>query len=176
MRIKYLIAGLAGLFLAGAGHCSAASAERKETRNGSVSSTLEDQTNVALTSYNVGLGLVKDQRRIKLSQGISDLRFMDVAAQIVPPSVHLKSLINPETLHVLEQNYEYDTKRPSRYRSGTIKKEDVVVKVVEPIPGDWTMLNSSHPYKKSEAFQAEFNVPVPTDREVKLSYRVRMRY
>ena len=28
------------------------------------------------------------------------------------------------------------------------KKEDVVVKVVEPIPGDWTMLSSSHEYKK----------------------------
>jgi len=56
------------------------------------------------------------------------------------------------------------------------KKEDVVVKVVEPIPGDWTMLTSSHAYTKSEAFTAEFNIPVPKDREVKLAYRVRMRY
>jgi hypothetical protein len=56
------------------------------------------------------------------------------------------------------------------------KKEDVVVKVVEPVPGDWTMLASSHPYKKSEAFVAEFNIPVPKDQETKLTYRVRMRY
>jgi hypothetical protein len=56
------------------------------------------------------------------------------------------------------------------------KKQDVIVKVVEPIPGDWTMLTSSHAYKKSEAFAAEFNIPVPKDREVKLAYRVRMRY
>jgi hypothetical protein len=56
------------------------------------------------------------------------------------------------------------------------KKEDVVVKVVEPIPGDWTMLTSSHAYKKSEAFTAEFNITVQKDQEVKLTYRVRMRY
>ena len=29
------------------------------------------------------------------------------------------------------------------------KKEDVVVKVVEPIPGDWTMVDSSYPYNKN---------------------------
>jgi hypothetical protein len=56
------------------------------------------------------------------------------------------------------------------------KKEDVFVKVIEPIPGDWTILNSSHEYKKAEAFTAEFNIPVPKDQETKLTYRVRMRY
>jgi hypothetical protein len=56
------------------------------------------------------------------------------------------------------------------------KKEDVVVKVVEPIPGDWTIIESSHEYKKTHAFAAEFSIPVPKDSEVKLTYRVRMRY
>jgi hypothetical protein len=56
------------------------------------------------------------------------------------------------------------------------KKEDVVVKVVEPIPGDWTMVDSSHPYTKTAAFTAEFMIPVPKDSEVKLTYRVRMKY
>ena len=56
------------------------------------------------------------------------------------------------------------------------KKEDVVVRVIEPIPGDWKMLSSSHEYKKTEAFTAEFNIPVPKDKEVKLTYRVRMRF
>ena len=51
-----------------------------------------------------------------------------------------------------------------------------MVKVVEPIPGDWKMLNSSHAYDKTEAFTAEFNISVPKDQEVKLTYRVRMRY
>ena len=56
------------------------------------------------------------------------------------------------------------------------KKEGVVIKVVEPVPGDWTMLESSHPYAKTEAFTAEFSIPVPKDGEVKLTYRVRMKY
>jgi len=56
------------------------------------------------------------------------------------------------------------------------KKEDVTVKVVEPVPGDWTMLSSSHPWKKGDAFAAEFTIPVPKDKETKLTYRVRMRY
>ncbi len=56
------------------------------------------------------------------------------------------------------------------------KKEDIVVKVLEPVPGDWTMVNSSHPYKKADAFAAEFNIPVPKDGETKLTYRVKMRY
>jgi hypothetical protein len=55
------------------------------------------------------------------------------------------------------------------------KKEDIVVKVVEPIPGDWTMLSASHPWKKGNAFAAEFSVPVPKDKEAKLLYRVRIR-
>ncbi|RNC66042.1 MAG: DUF4139 domain-containing protein [Desulfuromonadales bacterium] len=56
------------------------------------------------------------------------------------------------------------------------KKEDIVVKVVEPVPGDWQMLSSSHPHVKGDAFAAEFSVPVPRDGEAKLLYRVRMRY
>jgi hypothetical protein len=56
------------------------------------------------------------------------------------------------------------------------KKEDVVVKVVETIPGDWTMLGSSHKYEKTEAFTAEFKVSVPKDKETKITYRVRMRF
>lgn len=56
------------------------------------------------------------------------------------------------------------------------KKQDIVVKVIEPIPGDWTMLNSSHDFKKTEAFTAEFQINVPKDKEVKLTYRVRTRY
>ena len=52
----------------------------------------------------------------------------------------------------------------------------VVVKVVEPIPGDWVMLSSSHKYSKTEAFTAEFDIQVPRDKETKLTYRVRMRF
>jgi hypothetical protein len=123
MRKKYLITGLVILFLAGVGQCSAASAADRENRNGKATSTLADQTDVALTIYNVGLGLIKDERRIKLSKGISDLRFMDVASQIIPSSVHMKSLISHESLRVLEQNYEYDLLNPEKLLDKYVGKE-----------------------------------------------------
>ena len=56
------------------------------------------------------------------------------------------------------------------------KKEDVVVKVVEPIPGAWTMLSASHEYKKTEAHTAEFTLTVPKGKEVKLTYNAKMRF
>ena len=79
-----------------------------------VQSGLEDQSGMALTVYNVNLGLVKDIRDIQLGTGISQLRFMDVAAQIIPTSVYIRSLKAPESLGILEQNYEYDLLNPQK--------------------------------------------------------------
>jgi hypothetical protein len=56
------------------------------------------------------------------------------------------------------------------------EKEDVVVKVVEPIPGAWTILSSSNDYKKTDANTAEFTLAVPKDKEVKMTYSVKMRF
>ena len=86
-------------------------------------STIDDQQSVALTIYNVNLGLVKDQRALKLSKGVSELRFMDVASQIIPTSVHIKSLSNPASLSVLEQNYEYDLLNPQKLLDKYVGKE-----------------------------------------------------
>ncbi|MBI4684134.1 MAG: DUF4139 domain-containing protein [Nitrospirae bacterium] len=86
----------------------------KEQEKSALSTGLEDQTGMAITIYNVNLGLVKDQRQIKLQKGTGELRFMDVASQIIPTSVHIKSLINPASLQILEQNYEYDLLNPNK--------------------------------------------------------------
>jgi len=61
MRIKYLATVLAVLLLIGIGYCPGSSAEKKEGKQETASSTLDDQIGVALTIYNVNLGLVKDQ-------------------------------------------------------------------------------------------------------------------
>jgi hypothetical protein len=55
------------------------------------------------------------------------------------------------------------------------KKEPVTVLVREQFPGDWTVVESSVPARKSGAFTAEFAVPVPAGGEAKLTYRVRVR-
>ena len=54
------------------------------------------------------------------------------------------------------------------------KDEDVVVKVIEPLPGEWRMLANSHPFEKLEAFTVRFDVPVKANGEAKLSYRIQV--
>ncbi len=70
--------------------------------------THETQRDVMVTIYNGNLGLVKDVREVRLPAGTSEVQFVDVAAQIDPTTVHLKSLTDPAGLKILEQNYEYD--------------------------------------------------------------------
>jgi hypothetical protein len=74
----------------------------------SVAITANDQKDVMVTIYNGNLGLVKDSRESRFDAGMIEVKFMDVAAQIDPTSVHLKSLTDPPGLKIVEQNYEYD--------------------------------------------------------------------
>ena len=90
-----------------------------------LSTGIDDQTAVEVTVYNSNIGLVKDLRKIKLIKGTQELKFMDVASQIIPTSVSIKSLSAPENLFVLEQNYEYDLLSPrkllDKYVGKTVK-------------------------------------------------------
>jgi hypothetical protein len=56
------------------------------------------------------------------------------------------------------------------------KKEDQMVKVIEPVPGDWQVLHATHKSEKPEAHTLTFEVPVPKESSSKLTYRVRIRY
>lgn len=56
------------------------------------------------------------------------------------------------------------------------KEQDITVDVVETIPGDWSMLQSSIEHVKKDAQTAVFSVPVPADGEVELTYRVRVQF
>jgi hypothetical protein len=56
------------------------------------------------------------------------------------------------------------------------KDEDVTVTVREPMGGDWTLISSSLPGKKVDQQTLEFEVPVPKGKEVKLTYRVAVRW
>lgn len=63
---------------------------------------------VELAVYNQDIALVQDRRSLDLSEGLNEVRFVDVASQIDPTSVHFRSLSDPDGTLVLEQNYEYD--------------------------------------------------------------------
>jgi hypothetical protein len=87
------------------------------------STDVNDQSALEVTVYNSNIGLVKDRRQIKLDKGIQELRFMDVAAQIIPASVNIKSLAGSESFTILEQNYEYDLLSPSKLLDKYVGKE-----------------------------------------------------
>ena len=56
------------------------------------------------------------------------------------------------------------------------KSEKVVVTVVEPIAGEWQMLQESHPHKKEASNRAVWEIPVPAEGKTTLSWRVRVKY
>lgn len=77
-------------------------------------STLTDQQEVAVTIYNENLALVKDQRRLQLKSGASNLAFRDVSARMRPETAQLRSVTAPGSLSVLEQNFDFDLLTPAK--------------------------------------------------------------
>ena len=56
------------------------------------------------------------------------------------------------------------------------KTTGITVEVNEPIGGSWQMVRSSHDWAKTDAWAAQFNIPVAADGSVTLRYRVRVTY
>ena len=117
------LSGLALLILLVIGLGISSAAEKVNGGNGIIATGIEDQSGVEVTVYNVNLGLVKDRREIKLFKGTGEVRFMDVPSQIIPASVHVKSLLDHEGLQVLEQNYEYDLLNPQKLLDKYVGRE-----------------------------------------------------
>ena len=92
------------------------------------SSTLDDQTDLAVTVYNSDIALVRDVRELTLPRGNFDLRFMDIAATVNPATVHFRSLTEPSRVSVLEQNYEYDLLEPDKLLRKYVGRDVVLVR------------------------------------------------
>ncbi|MGI9627165.1 MAG: DUF4139 domain-containing protein [Longimicrobiales bacterium] len=56
------------------------------------------------------------------------------------------------------------------------KDEDAQIEVVEPVGGDWTVLDASHEWERLDANTFRFTVDVPARDEVTIEYRVRVRW
>ncbi|MEW5770739.1 MAG: DUF4139 domain-containing protein [Pseudomonadota bacterium] len=56
------------------------------------------------------------------------------------------------------------------------KNEPVRVKVVEPMPGEWQILQSSLPHRKETAHLASWDVPVPAEGKTVLTWRARVKF
>ena len=62
-----------------------------------------------------------------------------------------------------------------RIELSNAKKEAVTVKVVEPIPGDWRIIEENLPHEKVGANHAQWQVDVPADGKSELQYKVRIK-
>jgi hypothetical protein len=89
--------------------------------------TQQDQTDLSVTVYNSNIALVRDVRQIRLQSGTFPLRFEDVAASINPATVHFRSLTDPASLSVVEQNYEYDLLDPQKLLQKYVGREVTLV-------------------------------------------------
>ncbi len=76
--------------------------------------TLADQTDVAITIYNSGLALIKDQRTVSLDKGFNHLAFRGVSAKMRAETAMLRSLTHSKGFKVIEQNFDYDLLTPEK--------------------------------------------------------------
>ena len=117
MKTKQWISGLAFLSALAAAGPGNVFAQAKPPANAQATghslSTADDRKTVSITVYNQNFGLVREVRDLRsLGSGKVELEFRDVAANIQPETVSIKSIGAGGGLSVLEQNYRYDLLTP----------------------------------------------------------------
>ena len=80
-------------------------------------------SSVQLTIYNQNFALVKEERGMTLNKGINLIPVQDVAATIEASSVAFKSLTDPDSVVVREQNYQYDLINPNTILNKSVGKK-----------------------------------------------------
>jgi hypothetical protein len=79
-------------------------------------------------------------------------------------------VLPPPTKHnqLYESSFEFTLKNA--------KKEKVTVVVQEPIGGDWTIVNESHPHVKANSHLAVWKIDIPAEGKTTLTYRAKVKY
>ena len=72
--------------------------------------------------------------------------------------------------------YNYIYESSYRIELKNAKDEDVRVRVVEPIPGDWEIVSENLDHKKISASEAEWEVAVPAKGSAELVYSARVKF
>jgi hypothetical protein len=75
-----------------------------------------------------------------------------------------------------DSRYNYRFESAYRIQLKNAKEQEITVTVAEPVPGDWRMLQESHPHAKAAADTALWKIRVPARGEAVLTYRVEVRY
>jgi hypothetical protein len=72
--------------------------------------------------------------------------------------------------------YNYVFESAYRIELKNSKDENVEVKLIEPMPGDWEIITESHSHKKISSSEAEWLVKVPSKGSAELLYRVKVKF
>ena len=126
-----MLTAAAACFAAGRNHHSAVNQETESRGGNDQSTTLSDQTDLAVTVYNSNIALIRDVRQLTLPTGLFRLKLMDIAATVNPATVHFRSLNEPDKLGVVEQNYEYDLLEPAKLLHKYVGKEVTLVRTYQ---------------------------------------------
>jgi len=67
-----------------------------------------ERVSVDLTIYNENLSLVRELRLMRLMKGVEHVVLPEIPSTIDGTSLHFQSLTDPQSVKILEQNYQYD--------------------------------------------------------------------
>ena len=132
---------------------------------------------------NLGMPLPKGTLRAYKTDKDGSLQFIGEDSIDHTAKDELVKVKMGEAFDVTGQRKQTDFKRISRTVTEVSweitlrnhKQDPVVVRVNEPLAGDWEVLSSSQKYEKADAHTLRFDVPVPKDDETKLLYKVRVK-
>lgn len=93
-----------------------------------IKTTIKDQKELSLTVYNQDLALIRDVRDIQLSKGLNRIAVREVSAQIRPETAIITSASHPNSLILLEQNFDYDLLTPQQLLQKYVGKQVRVIK------------------------------------------------
>lgn len=123
MKLKYPARRAALAIAAALATLNSGFAQETERR-----STLADQESIAVTIYNENLALVKDVRKLTLDAGLNRLALREVSGQIRPETAQLRSISEPGSLSILEQNFDFDLLTPAKLLEKYVGRSVRIVK------------------------------------------------
>lgn len=82
--------------------------------------TVSAPKSVQLTAYTSDIGLVKDTRTVELVKGANSVEVTDIAAQLDPTSILIRSLTDPGSVTILEQRFLFDVITPESILSRSV--------------------------------------------------------
>ncbi len=84
------------------------------SQSSEIVTTTADQNKLAITVYQQNLALVKDTRRIHLNNGLNQLAWHEISAQMQSETALLRNKSQPEGFILQEQNFDFDLLTPQK--------------------------------------------------------------